>query len=44
MKRVLIMGIAGRDGFHLAELFPSRGYEIHGIVRRGALEIPAHRL
>lgn len=44
MKRALITGITGQDGSYLAELLLSKGYEIHSIVRRVALEDPAHRL
>src|SRR3974390_2545853 len=44
MKRALITGITGQDGSYLAELLLSRGYEVHGIVRRVALEDPEHRL
>lgn len=44
MKRALITGITGQDGSYLAELLLARGYEVHGIVRRVALEDPEHRL
>lgn len=44
MKRALITGIAGQDGSYLAELLLANGYEVHGIVRREALEDPHHRL
>ena len=37
-KRALITGITGQDGSYLSELLLSRGYEVHGIVRRVALE------
>jgi GDPmannose 4,6-dehydratase len=43
-KRALITGITGQDGSYLAELLLERGYEVHGIVRRVALEAPEHRL
>ncbi len=43
-KRALITGITGQDGSYLAELLASEGYEVHGIVRRIALEDPDHRL
>ncbi len=33
-KRALITGITGQDGSYLAELLLSKGYEVHGIVRR----------
>ncbi|MCX5657348.1 MAG: GDP-mannose 4,6-dehydratase, partial [Candidatus Omnitrophica bacterium] len=43
-KRALITGITGQDGSYLAELLLKKGYEVHGIVRRVALEDPGHRL
>lgn len=43
-KRALITGITGQDGSYLAELLVAKGYEVHGIVRRVALEDPTHRL
>jgi len=43
-KRALITGITGQDGSHLAELLLSKGYEVHGIIRRVALEQPDQRL
>ena len=43
-RRALITGITGQDGSYLAELLLSKGYEVHGIVRRIALEDPEHRL
>jgi GDPmannose 4,6-dehydratase len=36
MKRALITGITGQDGSYLAELLLSRGYQVHGIVRRAS--------
>ena len=36
MKRALITGITGQDGSHLAELLLSKGYEVHGIIRRAS--------
>ncbi len=42
--RALITGITGQDGSYLAELLLAKGYEVHGIVRRVALEDPEHRL
>lgn len=36
MKRALITGITGQDGSYLAELLLSKGYEVHGIVRRSS--------
>jgi len=44
MKRALITGITGQDGSYLAELLLKKGYEVHGIVRRVAIEDPGHRL
>jgi GDPmannose 4,6-dehydratase len=44
MRRALITGITGQDGSYLAELLLEKGYEVHGIVRRVALEDPAHRM
>src|SRR4051812_16686062 len=43
-ERVLITGITGQDGSYLSELLLGRGYEVHGMVRRVALEAPEHRL
>ena len=34
MKTALITGISGQDGSYLSELLLSKGYEVHGIVRR----------
>ena len=34
MKKALITGITGQDGSYLAEYLLSRGYEVHGIIRR----------
>ncbi|HEX8475887.1 MAG TPA: GDP-mannose 4,6-dehydratase [Pyrinomonadaceae bacterium] len=42
-KKALITGITGQDGSYLAELLLERGYEVHGIVRRIALEDPGRR-
>ena len=43
-KVALITGITGQDGSYLAELLLGKGYEVHGIVRRVALEDKIHRL
>ncbi len=43
-KRALITGITGQDGSYLTELLLSKGYEVHGVVRRVALEDPENRL
>ncbi len=34
MKSALITGITGQDGSYLAELLLSKGYEVHGLIRR----------
>ena len=44
MKKALITGITGQDGSYLAELLLDKGYEVHGIVRRVALEDPRSRM
>jgi GDPmannose 4,6-dehydratase len=44
MKKALITGITGQDGSYLAEFLLGKGYEVHGIVRRVAIEDPEHRL
>lgn len=36
MKRALITGITGQDGSYLAEFLLSKGYEVHGIIRRAS--------
>ena len=43
-KIALITGITGQDGSYLAELLLNKNYEVHGLVRRVALEDPDHRL
>ena len=43
-KVALISGITGQDGSYLAELLLDKGYNVHGIVRRVALEDADHRL
>lgn len=42
-KKALITGITGQDGSYLAEYLLSLGYEVHGLVRRVALEDPQRR-
>ena len=44
MKKALITGITGQDGSYLAEYLLGLGYEVHGIVRRVALEDQEHRM
>lgn len=36
MKKALITGITGQDGSYLAELLLSKGYQVHGIIRRAS--------
>src|SRR6266404_10003097 len=43
-RKALITGITGQDGSYLAELLFSKGYEVHGLVRRVALQDSTHRL
>ncbi len=35
-KRALITGITGQDGSYLAEFLLSKGYEVHGLIRRAS--------
>jgi len=44
LKKAFITGITGQDGSYLAEFLLQKGYEVHAIVRRVALEDPEHRL
>lgn len=44
MPKALITGITGQDGSYLSELLLDKGYEVHGIVRRVALEDPKHHM
>jgi len=44
MKKALITGIDGQDGSYLAEFLLEKGYEVHGIIRRVALEDVEHHL
>lgn len=44
MKKALITGITGQDGSYLCESLLDKGYEVHGIIRRVALEDPEHRM
>lgn len=34
MKEAFITGVTGQDGSYLAEFLLSKGYEVHGIIRR----------
>lgn len=42
-RKALITGITGQDGSYLTEFLLSKGYEVHGLVRRVAMENPDHR-
>src|SRR6266436_1407268 len=42
-RKALITGLTGQDGSYLAEHLLSLGYEVHGLVRRVALEDPQRR-
>ena len=35
-KTALVTGITGQDGSYLAELLISKGYEVHGMIRRSS--------
>jgi len=36
MKKALITGITGQDGYYLAELLLKKGYEVHGVIRKNS--------
>jgi len=36
MKKALLTGITGQDGSYLAEFLLSKGYEVHGVIRRAS--------
>src|SRR5689334_17125864 len=38
MKRALITGITGQDGSYLADFLLTKGYSVHGMVRRSSTE------
>lgn len=38
MKKALITGVTGQDGSFLAELLLSKGYDVHGIIRRSSTD------
>jgi len=38
LQKVIITGITGQDGSYLAELLLTKGYEVHGIIRRESFE------
>jgi len=44
MTLALITGITGQDGSYMADILLEKGYKVHGIVRRVAIEDPEHRL
>jgi len=44
VKIAFITGITGQDGSYLSELLVSKGYEVHGIVRRTSLMFSSDRL
>ncbi|MFA5356588.1 MAG: GDP-mannose 4,6-dehydratase [Candidatus Omnitrophota bacterium] len=44
MKKAFITGVDGQDGSYLAEFLIKKGYRVHGMVRRVALEDPEHHL
>jgi GDPmannose 4,6-dehydratase len=44
IRKALITGISGQDGSYLAELLLEKGYEVHGLVRRYAIESPEDKL
>jgi GDPmannose 4,6-dehydratase len=43
-RKAFITGITGQDGSYLAEFLLAKDYEVHGLVRRVALEDPSHHL
>ena len=43
-KIALIFGVTGQDGAYLSKLLLKKGYIVHGIIRRVALEDKTHRL
>ena len=36
MKKALITGVTGQDGSYLSEFLLSKGYEVHGLIRRSS--------
>lgn len=45
MRKALITGVTGQDGAYLAQLLLTKGYEVHGLVRRSShAEVSSHRL
>lgn len=43
MKKALITGITGQDGSYLSELLLTKGYEVHGLIRK-ASTFNTHRI
>lgn len=39
MKRALITGVTGQDGFYLAKFLKEKGYEVYGMYRRSSLDV-----
>src|SRR5688500_11579633 len=39
-RRALIVGIGGQDGSYLSEFLLGQGYDVHGLVRHSAEELP----
>ena len=37
-KVALITGITGQDGSYLSELLLSKGYDVHGVIRRSSVD------
>lgn len=44
MKKALITGITGQDGYYLAKFLLGKGYEVHGIIRRSSTVASRARL
>jgi len=38
-KRALVTGITGQDGSYLAEFLLSKGYDVHGLIRRSSHDV-----
>ena len=38
MKTALITGVTGQDGSYLSELLLSKGYDVHGVIRRSSVD------
>jgi GDPmannose 4,6-dehydratase len=36
MKKALILGVTGQDGSYLADILLSKGYQVHGLIRKSA--------